>query len=138
MTLTKKKKPLNYYKKKCWAVFSRYIRLRDCLKTMFRPDVGRCITCNLAFPFKELQAGHFIQGRHNANLFSERGVNAQCRTCNIIKHGNVLEYRRKMVAMYGEEIAYELEKEAQQIKKFTPQELIELTEYYTKKIKELE
>jgi len=40
--------------------------------------------------------------------------------------------------MYGDGADTRLEDEAQQIKKFTPQELIELTEYYKNKIKEIE
>jgi hypothetical protein len=85
-----------------------------------------------------LQAGHFIPGRHNANLFSEKGVHAQCYNCNVNLKSNPFEYRRQIIKLYGEGYDEVLEKESQQIKKFTPQDLIDLNEYYKTKIKELE
>ena len=97
----KKHKTLSQVKKEVWAVFSRYIRLRDCLKTTGCSSFGLCVTCNKRYHFKLLQAGHFIPGRHNANLFSEKGTHAQCYNCNINLRGNTLEYRRKIIEMYG-------------------------------------
>jgi hypothetical protein len=87
---------------------------------------------------KLLQAGHLVSGRHNSNLFSEKGTHGQCYNCNINLRGNTLEYRRRIVAMYGEGADIEIEQEARKIRKFTRTELVELKEYYTKKIKELE
>ena len=124
-------------KRKAWVVFSEYIRTRDCLKTTGLRDYGYCITCSRAIPRKLLQAGHFIPGRHNANLFSEGGVKAQCYNCNINLRGNTLEYRRQIIKLYGEGADEELEREANQIKKFTIPELEELKEYYEKKLNQL-
>jgi len=139
MTLTKKKKPtVSSLKKKCWTVFSLYIRTRDCLKTTGCKDWGLCVTCGKRYHIKLLQAGHFIPGRHNANLFSEKGTHAQCYNCNINLRGNTLEYRRQIIQMYGDGADTRLEDEAQQIKKFTPQDLIELEGYYKNKIKEIQ
>ena len=121
-------------KKKLWPLFSQYIRARDCLKTTGCKDWGLCITCGKRYHIKLLQAGHFIPGRHNANLFSEKGVHAQCYNCNINLRGNTLEYRRKIIEMYGEGADLELEEAARQIKKFTLPELKELTEYYKAKL----
>ena len=73
-----KKKTISSVKKKTWVVFSEFIRKRDCLLTTGLIDYGKCITCDKTVPMKLLQAGHFIAGRHNANLFSERGTHAQC------------------------------------------------------------
>jgi hypothetical protein len=145
MKRTAKKKPLNKVskkptkalKKKVWDMFSIYIRLRDCLKTTGSKEYGECITCDKNLPFKELQAGHFIAGRHNGNLFSERGVHAQCRSCNIIKHGNQLEYRRAVVELYGEGADLELEEEARQTKRYSYQDLEELLKHYTEEVKKL-
>jgi len=133
-----KVKKLSSVKREAWVVFSRYIRLRDCLRTTGSKDYGECITCNNQFEFKDLDAGHFIPGRHNANLFSERGVNAQCRVCNRFKGGNQLEYRRQIVKLYGLGADEELEKEAKEIKKYTIAELEELKRYYQELIKGLE
>ncbi len=130
----KKQPKISTLKKKVWKVFSEYIRTRDCLKTTGLSDYGRCITCQKVVPKSLLQAGHFIPGRHNANLFSERGVNAQCYNCNINLKGNTLQYRRQLIGHYGKGADEELELEARVTKKFTIQELEELREIYRKKI----
>ena len=132
-----KKKSLSSMKRKVWKLFSEYIRLRDCLQTTRLPDYGKCITCGKTVPRTLLQAGHFISGRHNAGLFSERGVNAQCYNCNINLRGNTLEYRRQIVKLYGEGADLELEQEARQIKKFTVQELEGLILKYKAEIEKL-
>ncbi len=133
-----KKKTLSSVKKKAWDIFSRVIRTRDCLETTGCASFGLCITCGKRYHFKLLQAGHFISGRHNANLFSERGTHAQCYNCNINLKGNTLEYRRQIIKLYGEGADLELEAEARQIKKYTILDLEELIEYYKTKLKEME
>lgn len=133
-----KKKTVAKVKKEVWAVFSKCIRLRDCLLTTGCTSWGLCITCGKRYHFKLLQAGHFISGRHNANLFSEKGTHAQCYNCNINLRGNTLEYRRQIIKMYGEGADLELEEEARQIKKFTIPELRELEASLLEKIEPLE
>lgn len=113
--LTKRKKikerTLSQSRKRAWDAFSKFIRLRDCLKTMKRTDYAMCITCGKITPWrnKQLQAGHFIPGRGNAVLFDELGVNAQCYDCNINKGGLPLIYRKIMVERHGEEVVNQLE-----------------------------
>lgn len=70
-----------------WPIFSRYIRTRDCIATTGDPNFGKCITCGKTYPFKRLQAGHFIPGRTDAILFDERQVHAQCYRCNMKLQG---------------------------------------------------
>lgn len=133
-----KRRTVSKLKKDIWPLFSKYIRLRDCLQTTGCASFGLCITCGKRYHFKLLQAGHFIAGRHNANLFSEKGTHAQCYNCNINLRGNTLAYRRKIIEMYGNGYDEVLEKESQQIRKFSIQELEALVEYYREKIKLLE
>ncbi len=133
-----KKKTVSSVKKKVWAVFSPYIRLRDCLETTGCASFGLCITCGKRYHFKLLQAGHFISGRHNANLFSERGTHAQCYNCNINLRGNTLEYRRKIIELYGEGADLELEEISRQTKKFNVADLEELEASLKERIKLLE
>lgn len=92
---------LSTHKKKAWTAFSIYIRTRDCLKTTGSVDSGACVTCNVEYPFKQLQAGHWIPGRTNAVLFSEEGVHAQCYGCNNGKNGNPIAYWLFMEVTYG-------------------------------------
>ena len=122
-------------KKKVWVVFSIYIRLRDCLKTTGCTSWGLCITCSKRYHFKLLQAGHFIPGRHNANLFSEKGTHAQCYNCNVNLRGSTLEYRRKIIELYGKGADVELEDIDRQKAKFTISELEELEASLKEKIK---
>ena len=133
-----KRKTVAKVKKEVWVVFSRYIRLRDCLKTTGCASFGLCVTCSKRLHFKLLQAGHFISGRHNANLFSIKGTHAQCYNCNINLRGNTLEYRRKIIELYGEGVDVKLEEKAKQVKKFTIPELEELMGDLKEMIKLLE
>ena len=137
----KKRATIPIVKARVWALFSEYIRLRDCWRTTQSLEYGECISCDNQFPFNQLQAGHFVP-KHSGNYFSERGVHAQCRTCNLFgKDGQAAgmphEYRRQMVKMYGEEATCELEQESRKVKKFTLQELEELKVSLQEKIKQL-
>ena len=86
----KAKRPtLSSMKEKVWLVFSPYIRLRDCLKTTGSIDWGECISCSETKPYSDLDAGHFVAKRGN-NYFSEKGVHAQCQSCNRFKGGTRL------------------------------------------------
>ncbi len=133
-----KRKTVASVKKKAWCVFSECTRKRDCLLTTGCSSFGLCITCGKRYHFKLLQAGHFVAGRHNAGLFSERGVHAQCYNCNINLRGNTLEYRRKIIELYGDGVDLELEAEARQTKKFSISELEDLIQGWKEQIKILE
>ena len=133
----KTKKTLSKVKKDLWTLFSIYVRMRDGLRTTGSTEWGLCVTCSKRYHFKMLQAGHFVAGRHSSNLFSERGVNAQCYNCNINLKGNTLEYRRKIIELYGEGADLELEAEARQIRKFVIPELEEMSVWYKERIEEM-
>ncbi len=132
-----KKKSLAKVKKELWVIFSQYIRMSDGLLTTGSTEWALCITCGKRYHFKLLQAGHFVAGRHSSNLFSERGVHAQCYNCNINLKGNTLEYRRQIIKLYGKDADLELENEAKEIKKYTIPELEEMITTYKQKIEKL-
>lgn len=132
-----RKKAIKKLKAEVWEVFSKYIRTRDCLETTGCASFGLCITCFKRYHFKLLQAGHFIPGRHNSNLFSEKGTHAQCYNCNINLRGNTLEYRRQVIRLYGEGSDVILEEMARETRKFTRDDLEELKRYYQQKIREI-
>lgn len=108
MTKAPKKGSLAWHKKQAWDQFSIYIRTRDCLMTSGALGIGSCVTCNRPYNFKQLQAGHWIPGRNNAVLFSERGVHAQCDSCNRHLKGNPIKYWLFMEQAYGRKIMDEL------------------------------
>jgi hypothetical protein len=105
--VSKKKTARQKAKEDAWNAFSRYIRTRDCLRFTGDPTQGKCVTCNRNYPFAQLQAGHFIQGRGNAVLFDERQVYSQCIGCNgnppYGKGGNYIEYFIFMEKEWGRE-----------------------------------
>ena len=109
------KKIKNKDKAKAWEVFSRYIRIRDCLATTGLPFVGMCVTCNKRFHIRFLQAGHCIAGRSNAKLFDEKLVNAQDPICNETMHGRTKRYEKKMIEWYGKEEFEQMKRDAQKV-----------------------
>ncbi len=133
-----KKKTVSSVKKIAWVWFSKYIRTRDCLRTTGCASFGLCITCSRRYHIKLLQAGHFIPGRNNTNLFSEKGCHAQCYNCNINLRGNTLEYRRKIIELYGEGYDVILETEAKRTVKFSVAGLEEEIKEYKAMVKEME
>ena len=141
--MAKKKPSISSAKEKAWDAFSLYIRTRDCkeyAKAHPESNTGpeaACVTCQRVYPLKSLQAGHFIAGRRNAQLFDEKGVNAQCYGCNIRKKGATDEYWLWMEKKYGREVIDELiaQKHVTLILKAWEYEAIEQT--YKDKLKEL-
>uniref|UniRef100_A0A6H2A3Z7 Putative lambda recombination protein n=1 Tax=viral metagenome TaxID=1070528 RepID=A0A6H2A3Z7_9ZZZZ len=117
-------------KGRAWSAFSKYIRLRDALKTTGTLTHVKCITCGKLLLISFCDAGHFVSRRYNATLFDERNVNTQCRYCNRFLDGNLLEYRRQLINKYGEGIDIELEDKATEITKLSIQDLTNLENYY--------
>jgi len=70
-------------KARAWKVFSRYIRVRDALRTVGNNLQCKCISCDTIKNVSGrgcIQAGHFIAGRYGAVLFHEELVHGQCLT----------------------------------------------------------
>lgn len=127
-------------RQKAWDAFSKYIRLRDAIKTTGTTHEARCITCNRVYPIKgrgTMQAGHFQGGRSNAILIDEQGVHAQCYGCNVGKKGNTVPYYKFMLKEYGQEVIDDIEKRSGQIKQMKKYQWQEVIDTYKAKHKEL-
>lgn len=140
----KAKKPtLTKTKKKAWTQFSKYVRLRDSLKTVGNNNQCKCISCGTIKNTTGtgcIHAGHFIAGRHNAVLFHEELVHGQCYHCNVGLKGNWVPYEKAMIEMYGKKRVEELKNLSvgnNKFVKYTVNDYIELEAKYKKKIKEL-
>lgn len=120
------KKLQNKAKSEAWDEFSRFIRIRDCLKTTGFAFLGVCVTCGRRFHIRYLQAGHFIGGRSLAVLFDEIGTNAQCKYCNEYKHGEKKKYETIMVERHGQEAVDIMKVDAKKIIKGMNYEKIKL------------
>ena len=91
-----------------------------------------CVTCCKSFHWKNLQAGHFIDGRMNSVLFDERGVWPQCYACNVCKHGNKVEYYQHMMRLHGQEVIDELRLLPKKTVVFTRQDYDDIYNKYRK------
>ena len=125
-------------KSNAWRWFSKYIRLRDALKTTGTTTHVKCITCGKLLLITFCDAGHFVSRRYNATLFDERNVHTQCRYCNRFLDGNLLEYRRQLIKIYGEGIDTELEDKATEIKKYSVEGLTNIEKEYKMKVENLQ
>lgn len=123
----KKKLTDGQLKKKAWKEFSIFIRTRRASRF---DGFTKCVTCDVRKHWKEMQAGHFLRGRLNANLFDERGTNEQCYACNVGRDGNVVEYYEWMLVNHGKSVIDELRQKNNVTHKWIPGELAELLERY--------
>ena len=116
------------YLKLAQQVFNKWVRLRD-------QDQG-CISCGNPLGSK-YDAGHFWSaGGHSNVRFNENNVHAQCVSCNQHKHGNLLEYRKGLIAKIGHHNYTLLSDKAYKTRKWDKEELKELIALYKKKIKD--
>ena len=74
--------------------FSIYVRLKEADAS----GVNSCFTCGKKYPWKELQAGHYIPRTHLLTRFDLRNCRPQCKACNEFLAGNLAVYTRKLEA----------------------------------------
>ena len=125
-----KNKKISEYKEEARKVFQLFIRLRD--------KEQPCISCNCKTA-KQWDGGHFLKAELFSGLiFVEENCHKQCSVCNDYKSGNELEYRDGLIARYGINYVETLEatKNDNRQYKYTKQELIDIKNYYSLKVKE--
>lgn len=129
MSRNKKSKTISKLKKEVWKWFSLFIRLRGADKNKY----NICCTCGKKKYYKELQAGHFLSGRHNVVLFHEDLTNPQCYSCNFFLGGNPRAYDAFMRKKYGDVKVQEFDKLSKgraENKTFTEKELLQMIDKY--------
>jgi hypothetical protein len=130
--MAKKKKTVAKLKQDVQKIFNEYIRLRDIDKP--------CISCG---QFKDnMQAGHFFSVRmYDALRFDEDNCAGECSGCNCFNDSHLIPYRDNLLSRIGQQRFDELYERAANYKKngykWSRSELLELKEYYQKKVKEL-
>lgn len=78
-------------------------------------------------------ASHYIsQGSSGALRYHPDNIHVTCNTCNLFKHGNLIEYRIGLVNKIGEDKVKWLEEHRHDIKKWTKEELNAIMESITK------
>lgn len=145
MTATKTKKikkakqpTLTGIRAKLWPVFSRYIRMRDCLEATGTITGGVCCTCGRSYPIGKLQAGHFIPGRADSILFEPTCVHNQCYRCNMLRQGEWVKYFRYMQKKYGLPHIFKLMALSEEKREITPEWVAVTMDYYLEQIAEME
>ena len=123
---------------KCQVLFNEYIRGRD----LAGCSHFKCISCGQIKAERFAHAGHFYNVGHYPGLrFDEDNCHAQCNHCNTFLHGNLIEYRDRLVDKIGLQRFENLKIRAGAYKrtgkKFSKFEIMEKIEYIKKKIKDL-
>lgn len=126
--LKEKLKTNKDYIQELQVVFNKYIRLRD-------KDLP-CISCGRHHE-GQYHAGHYRSVGSSPELrFNENNVHKQCAPCNTHLHGNIVEYRKRLVKKIGLEEVTLLENYHIPMKYSIP-ELTEMKVIYKDKIKQL-
>jgi hypothetical protein len=116
----------------CDTLFSKYIRL------FYADKKGNvtCYTCDSILSHTTIQCGHYISRRSYFLRFDERNARPQCEICNCHKHGNLIEYGKRLEEEHNgiTEILYE---ESKIIHKYTRHDLHKLIKELTLKIQTL-
>lgn len=113
--------------KKAQFYFNAYIRERDKGK--------KCISCNTMLTGK-FDAGHFFNANNHWSIrYDEQNVWGQCVRCNRDLHGNLLQYRKALIYIIGEDALQKLEEKSVETRKYTKSELESIIQEYKDKKK---
>ena len=117
---------------KAQKIFNAFIRARDKDKA--------CISCGYISEGKhsrQWHAGHYRPaGQNSALRFDETNVYKQCSMCNNYKSGNLVNYRKNLIAKIGLEAVEKLES-AKSLKTWSVEELKDIIKTYSQKLKDL-
>ena len=134
------KKPKKIKKKTRWklvkeldAIYSLYIRLRDCMK-WWRTF---CPLCNWYGTYKDAQNMHFITRGCYALRWYDKNCHSGCVRCNVFLNGNYIEYTRWMIERYGLEFVDELRSLRNEVYIIKNPEIEEKIDFYKKTVKAL-
>jgi hypothetical protein len=110
------------------ASFNRFIRTRD--------SGQPCISCGRHHQ-GQMHAGHYLSvGARPELRFNENNVHAQCAPCNNHLSGNIVLYRKGLMAKIGLELVEWLEGH-HEAKHYSIDDLKQIKALYTQKAKEL-
>ena len=113
--------------KEAQAAFNRWIRLRD--------DKEPCISCGRHHE-GQYHGGHYLSTGARPELrFDEANVHKQCQPCNTHLSGNLVLYRKALIAKIGLAEVERLESDHQP-KKYSIEDLKAIKAEYTRKARE--
>ena len=131
--MAKKLKTITKLKKELDAIFSTYVRLRDCTID----GIATCVTCGDAKHYKKMQNGHFMSRRHMSTRFEEKNTAVQCMGCNMYNQGMQYEMSKYLDRTYGKGTAEEMQFQSRQSKKISRLDYDYLIDDYKDKVKQI-
>lgn len=131
--MPKKKPSKSYLIKKADKVFSLYIRQRYA----DHRGIAECFTCGKQDHWKKLQCGHFMSRRFYATRWNETNCQVQCAGCNVFRYGEQYKFSINLNLKYKRDVAEEMQTLSKKTMRYSVPDLIELIEYYEKKVAEL-
>lgn len=129
MKKPKKKVSRKTLVRKLDAAFSQYIRWRDA----DQDGLVKCCTCDTKKHVKQMQCGHLFSRRHYSTRWIESNCAGQCYGCNIGDQGRQYVMSKHIDNKHGEGTTEQLLERTTLSRKYTNEELIQLTQYYNKK-----
>lgn len=127
---TKRKKTgevsISFLIRKLDGLFSKYVRLNRADKEGIVP----CFTCDKPFHYKKLQNGHYISRFYKSVRWNTDNCRPQCMWCNMLKSGDIVNFRERLIKEIGEPSVLELEQARTQLWKADRAELQQLIDFY--------
>lgn len=130
-------RPIYWHRERAKRAFQNYRRIFLIAEYLNAGEAPRCESCGTTQTI-QWQAGHYRPaGVNSALMFDESNVWLQCKCCNEDRAGNLTLYRNSLVIRLGEAAVKALDNN-HEIKRWTREELTEITETYRFKLKELQ
>lgn len=118
------------WQKELQVLVNRYVNLRDKGKI--------CVSCDSPDTGLKRDASHFwSQGGNPSVRFDLDNIHSSCVHCNRDKHGNLLEYRPRLIKRIGRKRFDALEHRKNNPLKLSIPEIEDLKRLYKQKIKDL-
>jgi hypothetical protein len=130
-----KTKTLPKLKKRALDLFAQFIKLKAASE-----DRLFCYTCNSALKLNttNCQLGHYLsRGAYPGLTFEPNNVRLQCFRCNCHLHGNLIEFRERLIQELGLETFETLEASRNVQVKWSRSELLEMISDFEAAIKDL-
>lgn len=130
-----KHKTLPKLKKEALGLFSQLIKLEH-----QRDGKMKCYTCgkDLAYKTSDCQLGHFLpRGAYPGLTFNRDNVRLQCMRCNVWLHGNVFEFRARLINELGEQRVLELESKRHEPVKYSRSDYLRMIQELKEQIKQI-
>lgn len=139
MEAKKQRKDLRQRKLNLETITQKVLRVQKVVNLYIRKrDAGKpCISCGKKLGGK-FDAGHYYNANNHWSIrFDTANIHGQCVKCNRDLHGNLIEYRKRLIQRIGQSELDRLDRVCHNIRKFTKDELETIMTDFKKMIKEM-